>query len=81
MSAQDYFLQWGFRDVNIRRHLKGGLKVLKYHGQRRPKDLGVIRDSHIVLTTFKTLAVEHQGDGNASILHQIKWYRVVLDEG
>ena len=75
-------LSWGLRISNVLRHLKGGLEVVKYHGQRRPKDLEVIGNSDIVLTTYKTLAVEYEAyRERASILHRVRWYRVVLDEG
>jgi hypothetical protein len=63
------------------RHLKGGLKVVKYHGPGRPKSLNAIQDSDIVVTTYNTLTVEYQTKSEHSLLHQIGWYRVVLDEG
>ncbi|SPO04664.1 related to helicase-like transcription factor protein [Cephalotrichum gorgonifer] len=70
--------------TEIDTHLKGGLNVIKYHGRRRPKNLDTIRNSDIVLTTYKTLAVEYEiskeNKEETSVLHQIGWYRVVLDE-
>lgn len=64
----------------IEKHLKGGLKVIKYHGPGRPKNLDTIQDSDIVVTTYSTLTAEFQIKSEPSPLHQIGWYRVVLDE-
>ncbi|KAI0592763.1 SNF2 family N-terminal domain-containing protein [Biscogniauxia sp. FL1348] len=64
----------------IEKHLKGDLKVIKYHGSGRPKDLDTIQDSDIVVTTYNTLTREFQIKSEPSSLHQIGWYRVVLDE-
>lgn len=64
------------------RHLTGGIKVIIYHGSQRPKDLHVIQDSDIVITTYNTLALEYQKDKEQpALLHLVGWYRVVLDEG
>ena len=62
-------------------HLKKGLKVVKYHGPYRPKDLDKILDSDLVVTTYNTLTTEFQIKSKPSILHLVGWYRVVLDEG
>ncbi|KAH8802968.1 SNF2 family N-terminal domain-containing protein [Xylogone sp. PMI_703] len=64
----------------IKKHLKEGLKVIKYHGSDRPKDLETISDSDIVITTYNTLTAEFQIKSKPSLLHRIGWYRVVLDE-
>ena len=55
------------------------MKVLKYHGQGRERDLDVLADADVIITTYSTLATEV---GNKkSQLHRIGWFRVVLDEG
>lgn len=36
-------------------------------------------DADIVITTYNTLATEYKS--KPSILHDIEWYRLVLDEG
>jgi SWI/SNF-related matrix-associated actin-dependent regulator of chromatin subfamily A3 len=55
------------------------LKVHKYHGNQKEKNLQALADHDIVLTTYATLAKEYTG--GKSILYDIRWYRVVLDEG
>lgn len=55
--------------------------MIKYHGPGRPENLDTIQDSDIVITTYNTLTVEFQNKSEPSLLHQIGWYRVVLDEG
>lgn len=43
-----------------------------------------MEDSDVVITTYNTLAKEfsdRQGPTKSSLLHDIEWYRVVLDEG
>ncbi|KAL6922291.1 hypothetical protein FSST1_006317 [Fusarium sambucinum] len=68
----------------VKKHLQSGLKIIKYHGDRRPKDLSqldTVEDSDIVVTTYHTLTTEYLiGKGKASPLYKLGWYRVVLDE-
>ncbi|KAF5663727.1 hypothetical protein FHETE_7432 [Fusarium heterosporum] len=68
----------------IKKHLQTGLKVVKYHGDRRPKSLDQIQDiedSDIVVTTYHTLTAEYLvGKGKLSPLYKLGWYRIVLDE-
>lgn len=69
------------------RHLEDKLRVIRYHGKDRPKGptgLTVLENSDIVITTYNTLAKEYSDKvavHKPSILHNIAWYRVVLDEG
>ncbi|RSL78668.1 hypothetical protein CEP51_008014 [Fusarium floridanum] len=56
----------------IRKHLKSGLRVIKYHGQARSKHVSEIEDSDIVVTTYHTLSAEYQlNRGKTSPLHKI----------
>ncbi|KAF5566324.1 helicase-like transcription factor [Fusarium napiforme] len=68
----------------VRKHLQTGFKVVKYHGENRPKtpgELSVIEDSDIVVTTYHTLTAEYLiGKGKTSPLYKLGWYRIVLDE-
>jgi SWI/SNF-related matrix-associated actin-dependent regulator of chromatin subfamily A3 len=60
-------------------HLNGSLRVLKYHGVRRKNLERVIEEADIVLTTYHTLVVDYEK--RSKPLHDIEWFRVVLDEG
>lgn len=62
-------------------YLEHGVKVIKYHGSDRPKDIEQIADSDIVVTTYSTLTAELQVKSKPSLLHCVDWFRVVLDEG
>ncbi|KAM0286603.1 hypothetical protein ACHAO9_008233 [Fusarium lateritium] len=68
----------------VKKHLQTGLKVVKYHGDKRPKNLDQlqeIEDSDIVVTTYHTLTAEYLvGKGKLSPLYKLGWYRIVLDE-
>ncbi|KAL4871331.1 hypothetical protein BDV12DRAFT_164112 [Aspergillus spectabilis] len=67
----------------VESHLKGSLKILLYHGRSRKEGMKEIEQYDIVITTYNTLAREHVpklfGRGK-SPLHELEWYRVVLDE-
>ena len=64
--------------------MEGKISIIRYHGRRRKEFVKNIKDCDIVITTYRTLAVEHgkaKDDKENSFLHSIAWYRVVLDEG
>lgn len=76
-------LVW-FQRLTKSRHLDGKISVMKYHGKRRKKLIEEINNYDIVITTYNTLAAEHgraKSGEEKSSLHDIAWYRVVLDEG
>ncbi|KAJ5725810.1 uncharacterized protein N7483_007167 [Penicillium malachiteum] len=67
----------------IDKYFKGGLKAIVYHGRARRKLVTGIEHPDVVITTYNTLAREHDnkllGKGQ-SPLHDFLWYRIVLDE-
>ena len=66
--------------TDLTRHLvRYTITYHKYHGHDRNVDLISLLSNDIVLTTYGTVAAEFKR--KKSLLHQIKWYRIVLDEG
>ncbi|KAF5982414.1 helicase-like transcription factor [Fusarium coicis] len=43
----------------VKKHLKNGIEVVKYHGEKRPKTLEKLQDTDIVVTTYHTLTAEY----------------------
>lgn len=68
--------QW---KTEIETHSKQGtLSVYAHYGTGRTKDIDVLLNYDVVITTYGVLASDHQnGDGS---LQSIQWFRVVLDE-
>ncbi|KAI0450909.1 hypothetical protein F5B21DRAFT_489175 [Xylaria acuta] len=62
----------------VETHLGGSIKIFKYHGAGREKDLEALSDSDLIVTTYQTLCSEFAK--KKSQLHKIEWYRIVLDE-
>ena len=54
------------------------LNVATFHGSDRGDEPEAFINPDLVLTTYATLVKDHQ---NAGVLHRLKWFRVVLDEG
>ncbi|KAI0847485.1 SNF2 family N-terminal domain-containing protein, partial [Daldinia vernicosa] len=55
----------------------GALSFTCFHGKKRPRDNELLCAFDVVLTTYATLAADYADRG---VLHQMEWYRVVLDE-
>lgn len=58
----------------------GSLKVCVYNGKGKIRDPDVLRRHDLVLTTYHILAKEEEQLLNSQTLHQINWWRVVLDD-
>ncbi|XP_065267489.1 helicase-like transcription factor [Emys orbicularis] len=56
------------------------LNIYVYYGPDRSKDPSFLSKQDIVLTTYNILASDYGSRGD-SLLHRLKWLRVVLDEG
>ena len=54
------------------------LKTATFHGNDREHDPQALATFDIIFTTFSTLMKDYQ---NARVLHRLKWFRVILDEG
>ncbi|KAK4159590.1 SNF2 family N-terminal domain-containing protein [Cladorrhinum sp. PSN259] len=64
----------------IHKHIKpGSLTYYKYHGPDRRLDLSKPLPD-VILTTYGTVASECGRASGGSVLRQIHWYRIVLDE-
>lgn len=51
--------------------------ILLFHGQKREKDIEIIKNYDIVLTTYNIIALNKK---NENILYNIKWERIIFDE-
>ncbi|RYP79693.1 hypothetical protein DL769_002811 [Monosporascus sp. CRB-8-3] len=62
----------------IEKHLRPDtLRVAVFHGDNRAKTPEALVDHDVVLTTYRTLAVDWKG---RRVLQEMGWYRAVLDE-
>jgi SWI/SNF-related matrix-associated actin-dependent regulator of chromatin subfamily A3 len=59
--------------------LPNTLNMHKYHGPKRELDPLKLLDFDIIFTTYATAAAEFRRGSN--VLHNINWFRIVLDEG
>jgi SNF2 family DNA or RNA helicase len=50
-----------------------------YHGSMKLKSELLLCDYDIVITTYETIAAEHETE--RALLKRIAWFRIVLDEG
>eukprot|EP00960_Hanusia_phi_P052912 761746-Hanusia_phi.AAC.1 len=70
--------------TQIKLHTNDQLRVLIFHGPTRTRDPELLQEQDIVLSTYPVLASEfsRQSRGDqTSVLHSLRWRRVVLDEG
>ena len=66
--------------ADICRHIfRGSLRYCKYHGQDRPKDPSILVRYDVVLTTYGTVVADFNRPHK--VLENIKWYRLIADEG
>ncbi|KAK3300617.1 SNF2 family N-terminal domain-containing protein [Chaetomium fimeti] len=65
-------------ESEIEKHVKPTtLKICRFHGKGRPTLPASLTDYDLILTTYATLSAEYKSRG---VLHDIMWFRVVLDE-
>ncbi|KAK3301857.1 SNF2 family N-terminal domain-containing protein [Chaetomium strumarium] len=65
-------------ETEIDKHVEPNtLKTVRFHGKARPTSPSQLIDHDIVFTTYGTLSASYKKCG---VLHQVNWYRVVLDE-
>jgi SNF2 family DNA or RNA helicase len=63
-----------------REHLEpGALSYYVYHGTNRTQNVYELSKYDIVITTYGTLAADYS-KAASSVLHRLKWFRIVLDE-
>ncbi|KAG9343625.1 hypothetical protein JZ751_013795 [Albula glossodonta] len=56
------------------------LSVYLYYGTERNREAKFLSRQNVVLTTYNVLSADY-GNKKCSPLHEVKWLRVVLDEG
>lgn len=71
--------QWEYEVQN--KVKRGALEVNLFHGINRCHKARTLAKYDIVITTYQTVASEKKVAENDGILYQIKWDRIVLDEG
>ena len=69
---------------------KDSFRIMVYHGPNREKDLDIIKQHHVVITTFDIVALEYSDENDENReemrkhygcgLQYVNWLRVVLDE-
>lgn len=57
----------------------GLLKVYKYHGIGKDIEIDSMMDYDVVMTTYATVASD--AAKGSSLLQQMIWFRIILDEG
>jgi len=64
--------------VTVRHLAPNSLTFHRYHGNGKETDVLKLIEFDIILTTYATIIADFS---RVSRLHQIMWYRIVLDEG
>ncbi|KAI5980878.1 SNF2 family N-terminal domain-containing protein [Pisolithus marmoratus] len=62
-----------------------GVNVVKHHGPSRSGDPLTLRDAHVIITSYATVASEYaavctDSGSRKSALFRVKWWRIILDE-
>ncbi|KAI6095022.1 SNF2 family N-terminal domain-containing protein [Pisolithus croceorrhizus] len=62
-----------------------GVNVVKHHGPSRSSDPLTLRDAHVIITSYATVASEYaavctDSGSRRSALFRVKWWRIILDE-
>ncbi|GAU25269.1 hypothetical protein TSUD_17820 [Trifolium subterraneum] len=58
----------------------GSISIFVHYGGGRTTNPGLLLEYDVVLTTYGVLSAAFKSEGENSIYHKVKWYRVVLDE-
>ncbi|KAL9062927.1 MAG: hypothetical protein Q9157_008530, partial [Trypethelium eluteriae] len=67
-------------EEQIKMHVKPNtLKYYIYHGQNRTRNLQHLSAYDVVITTYNVVSTEYEGR-KSSVLDEINWFRIVLDE-
>jgi hypothetical protein len=70
--------------LTIYRHVAvGSLRCRRHHGPTKLANHNELDGVNVVLTTYQTVSAEWNSDkfGGTSILFQVCWRRIILDEG
>lgn len=82
IASSDIMINEWKHEMNIHfdKPTMDGLRIVKYHGQRRETDLHRLSEADMVLTTYHTLSADFKTKTARNPLKQLEWYRIVLDE-
>ncbi|KAJ3303117.1 hypothetical protein HDV03_004196 [Kappamyces sp. JEL0829] len=69
-----------WEDQILTHTVANSLKVLVYHGTSRTNNPHLLRDYDIVVTTYNIITQGFNANDGCTPLHEVYWYRVVLDE-
>jgi len=64
----------------VTRHTQPGtLRVGTYHGPHRSRDPTFVTEYDVLITTYGTVTAEYRKPRN--VLFNLRWFRLMLDEG